>query len=142
MRKMRGFLLLHRYTVAGAANKQKPARNSGRAQFTSFNFTNSPDMSDSSRAGGLRNGVKPTGASWLLRGRDLSLPRPATVDFKHQTPTQERADQNQTSKQAKAGKRQLDGYRLHDIGSHQYFESKQERSTDPDSVSVVVPLVA
>jgi hypothetical protein len=30
----------------------------------------------------------------LLRARDLSLPRPATVDFKHQRPTQERAYQN------------------------------------------------
>jgi hypothetical protein len=32
------------------ANKKSPARDSGRAQITSFNFPNNPSASDSSRA--------------------------------------------------------------------------------------------
>ena len=44
-------------------------------------------------------------AERLLRARNLSLPRPATVDFKYQRPTQECAHQDQTSKKAEACKR-------------------------------------
>src|ERR1700756_838165 len=86
-------------------------------------------------------GTRPMSAKCLrlLSRRDLSLPRPATVDFEHQRPTEKRSDYNQTSKQTKACERQLYGYRLHNIGSHQHFESKQERSTYSDFILVVIP---
>ena len=71
----------------------------------------------------------------------LPLPRPATLNLKHQCPAQEGANHDQSGKEAEAGKGHLDRNRLGDVGGDQDFEAKQQRSADVNLVSIVQSLV-
>jgi hypothetical protein len=71
--------------------------------------------------------------------RELPAPRPATLDFKYQRPTEEGADQHEAGKEAQAGKGKFDGNGLYNIGSNQHLETKEQRFADVNLVSIVFP---
>ena len=54
----------------------------------------------------------------------LLSPGPATLNFEHQRPAEECADNHQTGKEAQAGEGKLDCDGLHNIGSDQHFQTK------------------
>jgi len=56
--------------------------------------------------------------------RELPLPRPATLNFEHQRPAQEGADQHQTGKEAQTSKGKLYRNGLHNVSSNQHFQTQ------------------
>jgi hypothetical protein len=66
-----------------------------------------------------------------------SLPWPAAVNLKNESPAQECPYKNQASQQTEASERQLDSNRLYDIGRNQYFQTEQERSADANPLGIV-----
>jgi hypothetical protein len=70
----------------------------------------------------------------------LPSPRPATLDLKHQRPTQEGSYQNQSGEKAEASVSKLDGDGFYYVGSNQDFEAQQQRSAYPYLILIVVAL--
>lgn len=69
-----------------------------------------------------------------------ALPRPPAFDFKHQRPTQEGPDCDQTGQHSQAHQRGCNCNGLDDIGRHHDFQPEQKRAPDADLLSLVVLL--
>ena len=72
--------------------------------------------------------------------QELPSPRPATFDLKHQRPTKEGSYHNQSGEKTEARESELDCYGFHYVSSNQDFEAKQQRSTNPYFILIVMSL--
>jgi hypothetical protein len=75
-----------------------------------------------------------------IHWQELPSPRPATFDLKYQRPTKEGSYHNQPGEKTEARESELDRYGFHYVSSNQNFEAKQQRSTNPYFILIVMPL--